>query len=161
MLKQRLRSSFVRSNQPCELPFPLMSLGVLILLSGNVDVCTSNGNILIDNMRNGFDLYSPGRSTPAKTFKVDAQRRVVKRCVFAESGKAAVCGSDHGRAYVFGIDDEKPRQILRHGNAEQMIQAVEVRNCVYKIREHLLTQDAGNIHPERSHHRHRRLHRKM
>ena len=111
-----------------------MSLGFLILLSGNVDVCASNGSTLIDNKNNGFDLYPINRSTPTRTFKVDANRRFVKGCAFAEVGKAVVCGSDHRKVYIFGIDDEKPRQILRHGSADDMIQAVEVRDCTSRLK---------------------------
>lgn len=60
-----------------------------------------------------------------------------------------MCGSDHGKVYIFGLDDEKPRQILRHGSADHMIQVVEVRDwTAYEIKEYLLTQDAGNVHPE-------------
>lgn len=95
-----------------------------------MDVCISSGSILIDNMNNGFDLYLSNRTTPTKTFTVATHRRFVKGGVFAELGKAVVCGSDHGKVYVFGIDNGKPWQILKHGNAEQMIQAVEVRICI-------------------------------
>ena len=95
--------------------------------SRNVDVCTSSGSILVDNMSTGFDLYLANRTTPTKTFTVDTRRQFVKGGVFVEMGRAVVCGSDHGKVYVFGIDDGKPWQILRHGSAEQMIQVVEVR----------------------------------
>jgi hypothetical protein len=78
-------------------------------------------------MSNGFDLYPANRTTPTRTFKVDTHRRFVKAGVFAEMGRAVVCGSDHGKVYIFGTDDQKPSQILRHGSAEHMIQAVEVR----------------------------------
>jgi hypothetical protein len=80
-------------------------------------------------MRNGFDLYPPNRTTPTRTFKVDSRRRFVKNGVFAEMEKAVVCGSDHGKIYVFGMGDGKSRQILTHGSAEQMVQAVGVRDC--------------------------------
>ncbi|KAF8516552.1 WD40-repeat-containing domain protein [Hysterangium stoloniferum] len=89
---------------------------------GNVDICALSGNVLINNMGNGFDLYPANRTTPMRTFKV--QKKFVKAGVFAERGKAVVCGSDHGKAYVFGIDNRKLQQILRHKGAEQMIQAV-------------------------------------
>ncbi|KAF8512356.1 WD40-repeat-containing domain protein [Hysterangium stoloniferum] len=90
---------------------------------GNVDICASSGNALIDNMGNGFDLYPANHTTPMRTFKVHTQKNFVKAGVFAERGKAVVCGSNHGKAYVFGIDNRKLQQILRHGGAEQMIQA--------------------------------------
>jgi len=89
----------------------------------------SSGQVLIDNMRNGFNLYPPNRMTPIRTFKINTRRRFVRNGVFAEMGKVVVCGSDHGSVYVFGIDDGKPRQILTHGGTGQMVQAVEVRDC--------------------------------
>ena len=80
-------------------------------------------------MTNGFYIYPPNRTTPIRTFKIDATRRFVRNGVFAEMGKVVVCGSDHGSVYAFRTDDGEPRQILRHGGIGQMVQAVEVRNC--------------------------------
>ncbi|KAF8509297.1 hypothetical protein BU17DRAFT_70496 [Hysterangium stoloniferum] len=74
---------------------------------GNVDICASIGNVLIDNMGNGFDLYPANHTTPMRTFKVHMQKKLVKAGVFAERGRAVVCGSDHGKAYVFGIVNRK------------------------------------------------------
>ncbi|KAF8505255.1 hypothetical protein BU17DRAFT_71477 [Hysterangium stoloniferum] len=100
---------------------------------GNVDICASSGNVLINNMGNGFDLYPANHTTLMRTFKVHTQKKFVKAGVFAERGKAVVCRSDHGKAYVFGIDNRKPQQIPRHGGAEQMIQVVGVRDYVDEI----------------------------
>ena len=83
-------------------------------------------------MSSGFDFYPANRTTPTKTFRVDTHRRFVTGGVFAEMGRAVVCGSDHGKVYVFEIDDGKPCQILKHGSAEQMIQAVEVRERAFE-----------------------------
>ena len=95
--------------------------------SGNVSVCPATGNILIDNMADGFDLYSVNRPAPIRSFPVRSTKKYIKGCVFAENGRAIVCGSDHGKAYVFAIADIQPKQELVHGNRKQMIQTVSVR----------------------------------
>ncbi len=97
------------------------------LSSGNVNVCTATGNLLIDNMTDSFDLYTANRLAPIRSFQVKATKKYVKAGVFAESGRAIACGSDHGKAYVFGLADTKPRQELLHGSRNQMIQTVAVR----------------------------------
>jgi len=78
-------------------------------------------------MADGFDLYSANRPAPVRTFPVRSARKYVKCGVFAEGGRAIVCGSDHGKVYVFSIADTKPKQELLHGNRNQMIQTVAVR----------------------------------
>ena len=132
--RQQPRRVVVCSNQQCKLPCLIWPSFYSQILRGNVDVCGSSGNIVIDNMSNGFDLYPPNRNTPTKTFKVDTNKTFVKAGVFAEKGKTVVCGSDHGKAYIFGTDDGKARQILKHGGNDQMIQAVEVRDNILVYR---------------------------
>lgn len=83
-------------------------------------------NLLVDNMRDGFDLYTPGRTVPVRSFRFDSTRKYVKGGVFGEGGKIVICGSDHGKVYVFGVNDEEPNQELTHGNQRQMIQTVQV-----------------------------------
>ena len=82
-------------------------------------------------MGDGFDLYSVNRSALIRSFPVKSTRKFVKAGVFAEGGRTIVCGSDHGKIYVFGITDTKPKQELLHGNRTQQIQTVAVRhaNC--------------------------------
>ncbi|CAA7270443.1 unnamed protein product [Cyclocybe aegerita] len=82
----------------------------------SVGVCPTTGNYIIDNMKTGFDLYTPNRTAPARSFD---------QGVFAEKGKVAVCGSDHGNVYVFGVTSTEPQQILKHGRKEEMIQTVK------------------------------------
>ena len=78
-------------------------------------------------MVNGFDLYPPNRTSAMQTFKVVTSRKYVKQAVFAEKGKLAVCGSDHGLAYVFDINLSGIPQRLNHGKKDsEMIQTVEV-----------------------------------
>ena len=90
-------------------------------------MCPATGNLLIDNMTDSFDLYSASRPGPIRFFLVQSTRKYVKGGNFAEGGKAVVCGSDHGKAYLFTISNVKPKQELVHGNRKQMIQTVSVR----------------------------------
>ena len=83
------------------------------------------GNLLIDNMTDGFDLYSVNCPAPIRSFPVRSTKKYVKGGISAEGGRTIVCGSDHGRVYVFTVADAKPKQELLHG--KQMIQAVAVR----------------------------------
>jgi hypothetical protein len=80
-------------------------------------------------MVNGFDLYRypANRLAPIRTFSVSSTKKYIKGGVFAAGGRAVVCGSDHGKVYVFPIAETKPKQELFHGNGTQMIQAVSVR----------------------------------
>ena len=95
--------------------------------SGFVSQCRQTGNILVDNMRDGFDLYPYNRTTPSRTYKVKTTRMYVKAGVFGEGGRIVVCGSDHGRIYVFGVGELKPRQVLWHGRSVEAVQVVEVK----------------------------------
>ncbi len=88
-------------------------------IRGNVRICTSMGNIVIDNMMNGFDLYLLNWNS---LIRIQTHRKFVKMASFGETGKIVACGSDHGKAYVFGIGDKEPKQILNYGGQEQMIQ---------------------------------------
>lgn len=91
-------------------------------------MCSVTGNILIDNMTDGFDLYPANRSALIRSFLVQSTQKYVKAGVFAEGRRAIVCGSDHGKIYVFGITDTKLKQELLHGTRKQMIQTVMVRH---------------------------------
>lgn len=96
------------------------------LASGNVSTCSTTANLLVDNMRDGFDLYAPGRTMPVRSFKFHSTKKYVKGGVFGEGGKIVICGSDHGKAYIFGVNDEESNQELTHGSQGQMIQTVQV-----------------------------------
>lgn len=79
-------------------------------------------------MRNGYDLYPLGRTTPTRSFTIEQSKDFIKSGAFAEKGKVIACGSDHGRVYVFNTAESEPLQILRLGDKGQVIQAVAV--CV-------------------------------
>lgn len=98
--------------------------------SGYVSLCHSTGNIIVDNMHDGFDLYPPNRHVLTRTFPVEATKMYIKASVFGEGGKIVACGSDHRRVYIFGIGETKVKQELVHGNRHDMIQALEVRNAL-------------------------------
>ena len=97
-----------------------------MICSGNIGVCPVYGNILVDNMTNGFDLYSLSRTAPLRSFVVPTTQRFVKKGVFGENGNRVVTGSEHGKVYVFAVDKAESVQILEHGREGVMIQTVEV-----------------------------------
>jgi len=96
--------------------------------SGNVSVSPSGRSILVDNMTTGFDLYGITRTAPKQTFVVQNSRRFVKYGIFGENGNTVVCGSDHGRAYIFDVNGRGDRaiQILEHRSSTALIQAIGV-----------------------------------
>ena len=77
-------------------------------------------------MDGGFDLYTANHLTHIRSFPVPMTKKYVKSGAFAEGGKAIVCGSDHGKAYVFGIGDSIPKQELIHSSRKHIIQTVTV-----------------------------------
>ncbi|PPQ97700.1 hypothetical protein CVT26_001883 [Gymnopilus dilepis] len=92
---------------------------------GHVAQCHSTGNLLVDNIQNGFDLYAPNRASPIRTFRIELSRKFVKAGVFCEGGKTIACGSDHGRAYVFASGEDQVKQELIHGGRQDLIQAIK------------------------------------
>ncbi|PPQ96516.1 hypothetical protein CVT26_010432 [Gymnopilus dilepis] len=105
------------------------SIKALKTAIGYASQCQVTGNVLIDNMRNGFDLYPHNRIIPLGTLPVPSTKMYVKAGVFGETGKIAVCGSDHGRIYVYGLADLKPRQQLLHGGSTDIVQIVETSSA--------------------------------
>ena len=88
----------------------------------------SGRSILVDNMTTGFDLYGINRTAPKQTFLVQNSRRFVKNGIFGENGNIIVCGSDHGRAYIFDVNGRGDRaiQVLEHRSSNALIQAIGV-----------------------------------
>ncbi|PPQ82202.1 hypothetical protein CVT26_009573 [Gymnopilus dilepis] len=105
------------------------SIKVLKTAIGYASHCQETGNILVDNMRNGFDLYPHNRNHPSRHFPVPATKMYVKAGVFGERGTIAVCGSDHGMVYVFGLADSKPKQTLLHGSGTDLVQVIETSSA--------------------------------
>jgi hypothetical protein len=102
--------------------------------SGNISVCPVYGNILVDNMTNGFDLYSISRTAPSKSFEVPTTKTFAKKGVFGEKGHSVVTGSDHGKVYVFSVNKTELVQRLEHGSQGVMIQTVEVTASIFSSR---------------------------
>ena len=105
-----------------------------MIYSGNIGVCPLYGNILVDNMTNGFDLYSLSRTSPSKSFVVPTTKKLVKNGVFREKEHTVITGSDHGKVYVFAVNKTEPVQRLEHGRKNVMIQAVEVTSSNFSSR---------------------------
>jgi hypothetical protein len=110
----------------------------MITYSGNIGTCPTYGNILVDNMTNGFDLYSSSRTTPSRSFVVPTTKIFAKKGVFGEKGHAVVTGSDHGKVYVFATSKTEVVQRLEHGTERIMIQVVEVSSIFSSCRSTLL-----------------------
>ena len=102
--------------------------------SGNIGICPVYGNILVDNMTNGFDLYSLSRTAPSQSFVVPTTKIFAKKGVFGEKGHIVVTGSDHGKVYVFAVSKTESMQTLEHGSKSTMIQTVEVRFSIFSSR---------------------------
>ncbi|PPQ74510.1 hypothetical protein CVT26_007980 [Gymnopilus dilepis] len=108
---------------------------------GNVDVCSSTGHVVVDNMFNGFDLYSPDRTSPIHTFEVESTTGFVKAAVFGEGGRIVGTGSDHGKVYLFDTSRKLCLQVLRHGHRNQNIQTVATKTTKTA---HLLVSGASS-----------------
>lgn len=96
-------------------------------LSGHASVCPQEKQLLIENLSKGFDLYDLPRSSPSYTFAIPTTKRCIKAGVFAEDSSIVVCGSDHGRIYIFSTASPIPLQIIRQGGSSTAIQALDVR----------------------------------
>ncbi|KAF8814865.1 WD40 repeat-like protein [Phlegmacium glaucopus] len=92
---------------------------------GNIGICPVYGNILVDNMTNGFDLYSLSCTAPLRSFVVPTTKRFTKKGVFGENRHIIVTGSDHGKVYVFIVNKMEPMQKIDHESEGVMIQSVE------------------------------------
>jgi hypothetical protein len=82
-------------------------------------------------MTDEFDSYTLPRTTPIQCFKVLTSKKYVKKVVYAEKKDAVVGGSDHGKVYVFGIQNPKAQQTLIHKKKDIMIQTIEVRKLTH------------------------------
>lgn len=99
---------------------------LIMIYSGNISICPVYGHILVDNMTNGFDLYSSSRTAPSRSFVVPTTKIFTKKGVFGEKGHTVITGSDHGKVYVFAVGETESTQRLEHGSESVMVQVVEV-----------------------------------
>lgn len=84
--------------------------------------------LLVDNLSKGFDLYELPRSSPSYTFAVPNKKKCVKDGTFAEKASAIVCGTDHGKVYIFSTGSSDPMQILIAAGKTVEVQAIGVRH---------------------------------
>jgi WD40 repeat protein len=70
---------------------------------------------VIDNLRDGFDIYRLDRTSPFLSLKLPAQRLYTKQASFAESMRLVVCGGDNGLVHIFDLATGKEIQTLKHG----------------------------------------------
>jgi hypothetical protein len=91
--------------------------------------------ILVDNLRDGFDIYELDSSFPIRSFTIRSSiaKHYVKQGVFAEFLKFAVCGSDHGMIYVFDIATSKLVETLAHGKTQAFVQTIEVSDILFGV----------------------------
>jgi len=82
-------------------------------------MCSNEKFFLVDNLCTGFDLYNLARTSPIRRYPVPTSRHFVKAGVFAENSSLAVCGSDHGKVYIFEVGSSETTQVLQHGNGMQ------------------------------------------
>lgn len=104
---------------------------------GSLHTCSVTSNFIVDNMTTGFDLYSKGSRTRKILFSIPStqKQRIIKSVLFAEAGKIVVGGSDHGKAYVFGVNPGELLETLSHGDQQQLIQAIGV--CAFIVISYL------------------------
>lgn len=99
--------------------------------SGNVAVSTRRNQFVIDNARNGFDLYQLDSGTYIRTFPTGNPSKLLpKQVAFGEDSKVVVGGSDHGAIYVFDRKTGKPLQVLHHAD-KGLVQTVTVGDPLY------------------------------
>ncbi|KAF9521512.1 hypothetical protein CPB83DRAFT_926246 [Crepidotus variabilis] len=92
---------------------------------GSVAMCPSKRFVLMDNMANGFDLYTTAiRNGLIRTFPVKSTKGFVRNGAFGEKGEIVVCGSLVGKAYIFDFDSTEPVQVLHHGSGDGMVQTL-------------------------------------
>ena len=89
--------------------------------------------MLVENLSKGFNLYDLPRSSPSYTFQMPTKKRCIKDGVFAEETTVAVCGSDHGRIYVFYMASPDPVQIIKQANRKVEIQTIAVKSSFFSI----------------------------
>ena len=87
-----------------------------IVCRGSASFCDQKKQVLVDNLRDGYDLYRFERRYPTHSFKVPTQPfAIAKQVVFAEESTLAVGGSDNGLVHVFRIASGEEVQTLKHG----------------------------------------------
>lgn len=58
------------------------------------------------------------RTSPSRSFDIPTTKLYMKEGRFGENAASAICGSDHGKIYVFDINTGERKQTLRHGDSK-------------------------------------------
>lgn len=87
-----------------------------LINSGNAAICPQGRQFVIDNLTEGFDVYTTHRMATVRRLSVPPQRRgfFIRGVAFGEAAQAIVCGSDHGSVYVFSTKPTGETQTLVH-----------------------------------------------
>jgi len=96
------------------------------VFSGHASVCPEGRLLVIENLSNGFDLYTLPRVSPLHAFVVPTTKTCIKDGVFGEEASVVACGSDHGTVYVFSTSSAKPKQVIKQAGKSVDIQAISV-----------------------------------
>jgi hypothetical protein len=87
---------------------------------------------VVDNVENGYDLYSLDNCGFLRSYITRLARSTrPKEVKFAEQGEVVVGGSDHGDVYVFGCHTGSQLDVIHHGDV--MVQTVAVRAMPIKM----------------------------
>lgn len=100
--------------------------------------------IVVDNLRDGFDMYRLERpSAPIESFRARSRRLYVKQAVFGEGSKLVIGGSDNGEVIVYDAATGERVQTLAHGGSGTLVQCVEAFNV--RGRQYIASGGANEI----------------
>jgi len=92
---------------------------------GNVNVSPRGREYVVDNLRNGFDVYSFKNSKLSEKIRPPSYGRLfVKQAAFVHGSKAIACGSDHGRLYVWDREGSRLEGLTHIDDEDVMVQTV-------------------------------------
>ncbi|KAF9521318.1 WD40-repeat-containing domain protein [Crepidotus variabilis] len=114
----------------------------LLVPIGGVDICQYTSNLVVQDIRKGFEIrLSSDYYTKKRVVRMKTTRTRVKQVKFAEHGAVFVAASDHGKLYVVDVLSGCIRDILEYGGSDELIQHVEVTTS---SREHLIATSSLN-----------------
>lgn len=81
---------------------------------------------MVDNTEDGFSIIGLSTASLILALPSKVTRRVPKQVVWADSHKAVIGGSDHGKIYVYDAETAKVMTALHH-DKDGLVQSVAVR----------------------------------
>lgn len=81
------------------------------------------------------------RTSPSQSFDIPTTKRYMKEGRFGENATLAICGSDHGRVYIFDVNTSERKQTLRHGDSKTIILPSDGYELIYHHRSILDSND--------------------